>query len=163
MQIIIIQGHAVIFDDALPFGVDARKFSVSRNRNTHYVRIGRKYLHRVVMDAQPNQIIDHINGNGLDNRVKNLRLSSYQANRANCHTENSTSKFIGVSVASDRQRKKPFRVQAKLNGTKIHLGYFESEIDAAKAYDAYAIQTYGKSAALNFANRVPPPLIQKLV
>jgi HNH endonuclease len=147
------KSFAVIDDKDESLVIGCNWFSV-KNKNVFYARSGKKLLHRVILGAKAGQIVDHINGDGLDNRRSNLRITTHQGNKANSHHGKYTSKFIGVSKVEDVKRKKPFRVMAKKDGKKIHLGYFEYEIDAAKAYDIYAIEIYGDLAVTNFST--PP-------
>lgn len=113
------------------------------------------YLHRLVMERVlkrklgRNDIVDHINGNGLDDRRENLRLSSHSQNHANqkiC-TKKKYSKYRGVCWS---KRAKKWTSSICMNYKSIHLGCFISEKDAAKAYDVAAIEMFGKYAVLNF-------------
>lgn len=150
MQTLTIDEHQIFFDDEFANQIQGKNWSVIKVRNVFYARLGRTYMHRLVKDACRGQIVDHINGNGLDNRLENLRFTSAQGNRANTHHGEYSSKYVGVSVLSDVNRKKRFRVQAKVNGKKAHLGYFETEEAAARHYDQHARSTYGDTAILNF-------------
>ena len=106
-------------------------------------------MHRVIMKAKPNQIVDHRNGDGLDNQKHNLRKTNNQKNSFNrkSHT-GSSSKFKGVSYHKIRCR---WQANICINYKSIYLGLFDSEIDAAKAYDKAAKMHFGEFARLNFA------------
>lgn len=90
-------------------------------------------LHRYVMDAPPNSIVDHIHGEESknDNRKNNLRIGSRSQNAMNCGlSQNNTSGCTGVSW--DKNRKK-WIVGIKVNRKAIYLGGFENFEDAVKA------------------------------
>jgi hypothetical protein len=150
MKMLVVDGYDVLFDECLSDEILSKKWSVTKNKNVFYVRSGQTYMHRFVMSAKKGQMIDHINGNGLDNRLSNLRFSCHQANRANSHFGTYTSKYIGVSAVHSKTKTR-FRVQAKVCGKKMHLGYFDDEVAAAIRYDEHAKTTYGEKAILNFA------------
>jgi hypothetical protein len=146
---LLINGHNIFLDDDFYETIKDKKMSVSKNKNIYYLRSGKNYIHRLVIQAKPKEIVDHINGNGLDNRLENLRIASRQMNKVN--SKRRTSKYIGVSKNLDgKNRKKPFRVQISENGIKKTIGYFLTEEEAAKAYDLSAIKRFGASAILNF-------------
>ncbi len=89
--------------------------------------------------------VDHINGNGLDNRRCNLRQATNSLNQANKMKVRGTSQFKGV-----HGRMGKWTAQIKVQGRRRHLGSFGDEVDAAKAYDAAARESFGAFAALNF-------------
>ncbi len=107
------------------------------------------YMHRVIVGAsRPNDQVDHINHNGLDNRRDNLRLVTVQQNAMNrVSRKGSSSQFKGVSWDS-RERK--WKAATNYQRRTRSLGYFTSEVEAANAYDAAARELYGEYAYLNF-------------
>lgn len=115
-----------------------------RRKNRHVT------LHDVILWKPKGKklVTDHINGNCLDNRRKNLRICT---NTENCRNtkigKNNTSGFKGVSWAAERGA---WLVQIMVNRKKIWLGYFDNKVDAAKAYDKAAIKAFGDFAWLNF-------------
>lgn len=104
-------------------------------------------IHRLIMNAPKNMTVDHINGNGLDNRRNNLRLATRKENARNQKlNKKSTTGFKGVSF---HKRDKKYTAQIKLDKL-MHLGYFENPIEAAIAYDTAAKKYFGEFANLNF-------------
>lgn len=151
MEIQLKNGGVAIVDDEDGHLVFGKSWSSSINKNATYVRSGKTYLHRLIIDAKSGQIVDHINGNGLDNRKINLRITTHQGNKANSHHGAYNSKYIGVSRINDRPKSaNKFRVQVKINGKNVCLGRFQTDIEAAKAYDSFTKQRFGANAILNF-------------
>lgn len=91
--------------------------------------------------------VDHINGDGLDNRRCNLRIATRAENRRNSGPLGGQSRFIGVCPVS---RSSTWRAQIGHDGTTTHLGCFPSEEAAARAYDRAALAYFGEFARLNF-------------
>lgn len=88
----------------------------------------------------PENQIDHINHNGLDNRIFNLRETTQQENCKNTSiSKNNTSGYTGVSLFKDRNK---WQAYIMVDRKKIHLGYFEKKDDAALARKAAEIK-YG--------------------
>lgn len=93
-------------------------------------------------------LVDHVNGNGLDNRRENLRQATIAQNRHNSRPQaGSSSRFKGVCW--DRGVRK-WRAAIKVDGKQRYLGIYTSEEDAARAYDAAAREAFGEYAYLNF-------------
>ena len=136
------------------------KWYVQTNASTsyavRYVRVGisKKYalvwMHREVVPAPKGMFVDHINHIGLDNRRTNLRLATRRQNMYNRRKlrKNTTSLFKGVYWRSDT---KCWRANITVDGKRIRLGQFNSQIDAAKAYDDAARKHHGQFAVLNFS------------
>jgi hypothetical protein len=107
-----------------------------------------KEMHVVIMQPKPGEYVDHINGNGLDNRRTNLRLCTQQQNCRNSRPHrDGTSRFKGVSWF---KRDQCWRAYLVIDAKQKHLGYFADEVEAAKAYDAAAQINFGEFARLNF-------------
>lgn len=100
-------------------------------------------MHRIILNVPDNMQIDHINGNGLDNRRCNLRFCNHAQNQANSKTKN---RYKGV-----RCRKGTGSWEAYIgeNYKYIHLGTYGNKEDAAQAYNNAAIKTFGEFARLN--------------
>lgn len=90
----------------------------------------RKFLHKYLFDF-PSLFVDHINGNGLDNRRSNLRLATKSQNMQNQHgvRKNSTTRRRGVSF--DKKLNK-YRAYLDINKRRVHLGLFDSLEEADK-------------------------------
>ena len=105
-------------------------------------------LHRLIIDAPPGLLVDHQNGNPLDDRLANLRLATNAQNSCNRKKrKNTSSKYFGVSYINKFGK---WRVKIKKNGKEFHIGYFSDEIEAAHAYDEAAKKYHGIFAKLNF-------------
>jgi len=121
-----------------------------------YAINGRKpkmYMHRVIIGAKPGDYVDHINGNGLDNRKENLRICTTQQNRCNSPgLLNSSSIYKGVTW--NKQCRK-WQASIKVKSKNTHIGLFLNERDAAIAYDKVAAEKFGEFAWLNFPKEAP--------
>jgi len=108
-------------------------------------------MHRLVIHIPPSMYCDHINHNGLDNRKANLRPAIHTQNiwHRRKFKKHSRSKYKGVDWANDMKR---WRARIRVNGKRIYLGSFTSEIAAAHTYDSAARKHHGDFAALNFAD-----------
>ena len=115
-----------------------------------YINGRRTSLHRFLMAAGSGQIVDHEDRNGLNNQRGNLRFVSSSRNQANSAGKVSTriSSFKGVSRV---KRKNGFRWRAQiaLDGRDVHLGYYNTELAAAQAYDFAASWCFGRYARFN--------------
>ena len=104
-------------------------------------------MHRAVLKAANDMVVDHINHNGLDNRKANLRLATVAQNAWNAERPIGRSGYRGVSFDKRVGR---WRVAICCCGKRKQLGYFSDKHEAAKAYDRAAKKYYGEFASLNF-------------
>ena len=106
-------------------------------------------MHREIMKPIKGYCVDHKDGDGLNNKRDNLRIVTIAENNYNKSKSRRTlsSQYKGVSI--DKRTNK-WRVIIYYKYRKIHLGMFDDEIEAAKAYDEAAKELYGKYAKLNF-------------
>lgn len=110
-------------------------------------------MHRVILERVLNrklerhELVDHKNGDPLDNRRENLRLATPQQNTHNrgINPRNRCG-FKGVMWRKDRNK---WLAKITISGQFIHLGLFEDILDAAKAYNEAAIKYFGEFANLN--------------
>jgi hypothetical protein len=104
-------------------------------------------LHRFILGAQKGQIVDHINHDGLDNRKSNLRFGTKSQNTANQRLRtNNTTGFKGAYRWPGSNRwHSTIKVRQKL----IHLGNFDSAVEAARAYDRAALEHFAEFAMTN--------------
>jgi hypothetical protein len=111
-------------------------------------------LHREIANPAGKLLVDHRNGNTLDNRRDNLRLATQAQNAHNSRKRNiaCSSKFKGVSFHKSKYGGKHWQAYISIAGRRIHLGIYMTELEAAKAYDAAARKYHGEFARLNFPN-----------
>jgi hypothetical protein len=158
-RIPLTQGKFAIVDPDDYSLLSRYKWHASKNAGTFYAKRNAYStenastravcMHRRIMNAPDDFVIDHINYNGLDNRKANLRLATRTQN--NRHTRITinpgTSKYKGVSWY---KREKRWAVRITADGKTIPIGYFKNEIEAALAYDHAAKKYHREFAALNF-------------
>ena len=103
-------------------------------------------MHRVITGYP---LVDHINGDGLDNRRANLRAATATQNNQNRRPSLSRSGFKGVTKSS---KSNGWYARIRVNGKLIHLGCYPDPTSAARAYDAAALEHFGEFAWPNFRN-----------
>ena len=109
----------------------------------------RQYLHRLILNAPQGTEIDHINGNRLDNRRFNLRFATPGQNRRNKPKPiNNTTGFKGIKQTPNGKWIAKIGIPI---GKKKHLGTFNTDVEAAHAYDAAALIYHSEFAWLNFS------------
>jgi len=105
-------------------------------------------MHRLIMDPPRGYVVDHINGDGLDNRRANLRLATHAQNGRNRRKiKKGISKYKGVSWEESTGK---WRALIHVDRKKISLGCYKDEVTAAKVYDKAAKKYHGEFARLNF-------------
>jgi hypothetical protein len=107
-------------------------------------------IHRIILGLDDPLIkVDHKDGNGLNNMRSNLRIANESQNGANRRKEPSgirSSFFKGVSWCP---KTRAWRAGIQKNKQTIHLGSFNNERHAARAYNFAATALFGRFAKLN--------------
>jgi len=103
------------------------------------------YMHRMLMRPGKGYVVDHIDGNGLNNRRCNLRVCTPAQNLANKSPRGGSSSFAGVY-----RRKDKWVAHVTRRGKYHYVGVFDDEVAAAKARDRKAYELHGQYAYLNF-------------
>lgn len=147
------------------------KLSVREAQFRAYATSGcrRKSIHRVVMGAPKGMDVDHINGNGLDNRKENLRLCTRSQNMMNQRLKSHsvsgykgvqyeptrkhkyTSKKTGITTVKEYNMKLPYSAYlGDGKGGHITLGRYATGEEAARVRDKKALELHGEFVYLNF-------------
>ncbi len=153
-EIQLTQRKVTIVDDDDFYRVRGYRWCVdSKGYAVSYVDKKNVRLHRFILGVKdPKILIDHINGDGLDNRKANLRVATASQNHANAgKRKHNTSGFKGVHFTKRRAHlSAPWAAYLGALKKTRFLGYFETAILAAQAYDIAANSYYGEFARLNF-------------
>lgn len=155
-EIPLTQGKFAWVDDVDFERVNAHKWcACKRKRRFYAMRRIRKSeggwttqsLHQFLIPDVKS--IDHRDGDGLNNRKANLRVATDRQNSQAYRrkAKGKTSQYRGVCWREDHQK---WRVQISLNGNQLSIGCYDSEREAALAYDRAAQKLFGEFASLNF-------------
>lgn len=121
-------------------------------RTDHKVKPAAHYrLHREIMNAPAGMFVDHIDGDSLNNTRANLRVCTPRENARNRNPHPLGNGLRGfIRLPAYRSGGERYRALITLDGKTYNLGVFPSQIDAARAYDAKAVELHGEFATLNF-------------
>lgn len=105
------------------------------------------YMHRFIIGAKPGDIVDHADGDKLNNTRRNLRFCSARQNAENAAKKHNAfmSRFKGVT----RTPQGKWSTSIRCEGRHLLVGVYANEVAAARAYDAAAVQFQGEFARLN--------------
>lgn len=128
------------------------RIQATNGSNLYAVKCGSIYqdqfwLHHYIANFYKHDslVVDHINRNGLDNRKRNLRIATLSQNNSNRINASGNNKYRGVCKAG-----KKHLAFINVNNKRVEIGKFESEVEAAIAYDKKAIEIQGEFCVLNF-------------
>lgn len=126
-------GFAIVDECDSSLVLDRSWYSVN-SRGTKYAKTGKnERMHRIILGIYDSaKIVDHINGNGLDNRRSNLRIVDVSTNVANRQKSRAGNKCPGVYI-----RDKKWFARVTVNYKQHRLGFFESEMEAIAAVNAF--------------------------
>lgn len=157
-QILLVNKMVALVDDEDFESFSAKKwYSIKTDKHSIYAITkasshSMAYMHRTIMNAQKGQIVDHIDGDGLNNQRSNLRFATTSQNAQNMRVhKTSVSGYKGVTW---RKLDKLWYANIVINGKVLGLGNFKIKEDAAHAYNAAAIKHFGEFAHLN---KIPSP------
>ncbi len=155
IMIPLTQGKVAIVDD-IDADLVQYKWYARRGRKTFYAARGIWFEGKCIVERLHNVIgarlgiqgqVDHANNDGLDNRRSNLRSATQSQQQGNTLKRlNKSSKYKGVSRAVSINK---WLVGIRINKRWEHIGYFDEEIDAARAYDKKALEYFGEYARTN--------------
>lgn len=155
----LVNGHECLVDlEDIDIAM-ARRWMARADRGTHYAMASiyengdgtsrKTSLHREIMGAKKGEIVDHINGDGMDNRRSNLRIVSAHQNQHNRRGPNrdNTSGYMGVSFDSFAGK---YKASIRIDGKQVSLGRFDNPRHAALIRDMAALELHGDFAFTNF-------------
>ena len=137
---------AIVDDDDYDLVMRHKWHIMANSGDTHLYAATKLRMHRLIMDAPPGALVDHINGDTLDNRRSNLRLCTNAQNQQNSGSRGGSSKYKGVSY---NKRYNKWLAAFMFEGRHYYCGYWENEEDAARAVDKKRGEVCGDFASKN--------------
>lgn len=162
-EIPLTQGKVAIVDDEDYERLVVFKWQAAKDRHTkelYYAHRTKPYIsmHRLVLNAEKGQMIDHKDRNGLNNQKSNLRFCTMAQNQQNKKTVNKLG-FRGVKAERNGRYGAQIRIPSpdgQGHGKMTHLGTYDTPVEAARAYDAAALKYFGEFARPNFPLEAEP-------
>jgi hypothetical protein len=145
-------GSLAMVDDEDFQSLSQYSWSICKKGRTSYAirwnKGKRVRMHRDILQAKEGDIVDHKDGNGLNNTKGNIRLCSHTENMRNQFKRRVgvSSRFKGVSFHKTKNR---WESSIGINSKHVYLGRFNDENAAARAYNAAATKYFGEFAQLN--------------
>lgn len=149
--------HHLLVDDEDFEKVNKYKWHIDKSRNKIYATtaiynnkvLTNVRVYRIIL-GDSYKLIDHKDGNGLNNQKSNLRPCTHAQNMYNSGPKsNNTSGYKGVYYSKTRRGTKKYIAQIGINGKMKFIGCFYNPVDAAIAYNRVASELHGEFANLN--------------
>lgn len=157
-EIPLTKGHVALVDEADYERVSAlRWYAMNCHGRTLYAARGRVLrsdppkkvlMHRFILGVPAGMVIDHINGNGLDNRRANLRVCSHLENCGNGPARGTSSGHKNISYRPQHKRK-PYVVQITRDGKNHYCGSFADLHSAVAARNTAVVRIWGEFARID--------------
>ena len=144
--IVLTKGQVTYVDDEDYEMLKQKTWCVS-DGYAYNAQLGR--MHRFLLSAPKGVMVDHRNGDKLDNRKENLRLCSNSQNQANRQVFRGVSPFKGVCWQQRPNGTGAWKAQLIVEGSVVYLGVFKTDLGAASAYNDAALKHFGEFAHLN--------------
>lgn len=140
--------YVVITDDDIDRKL-IKRLNIIKNDDQDYpyaMCADQRLLHRVLLNAPPDMLVDHKNKNTLDNRMENIRIVTHAQNTwKRTKNRTNTTGYVGVTAVRGG-----FVAGISCQNRRINLGRFATAKEAALAYDAKCLELRGEFAVLNF-------------
>jgi hypothetical protein len=155
VELVLLRGEICLIDEA-DFSLihrqnwykDSGGYAASWDKDTKTTLL----MHRIILNVPKGLLTDHRDRNRLNNQRYNLRIATQCVNQGNAwwNSPTKTSQFKGVHFCS-RRKKWCASIRRTFDGvrTRTNLGRFDSETEAARAYNAAALEHFGEGAWLN--------------
>lgn len=155
MKLISSNGYEYQIDECHSHLVEGKSWCVAKAHKGKYkyvvnvvLKRGKAktiYLHRLIALAKPGELVDHRNGDTLDNRSENLRLTTNRLNQGNQRRVRGKVELKGVTLERGK-----YRARIRCGGKKLSLGNYATKEEAAKAYAIAAKSVFGEYGYSNF-------------
>jgi len=145
-EIKLTKNKVAIVDDEDFKYLNYLKWHTLTVKDLHYAvaKSGKLLMHRIIMNPNKGQCVDHINGNSLDNRKSNLRLCSHSENMRNRKQKTKNkSGYKGIYPSG-----KKWRTYIQIDKKNTYIGTYDNIKDAINAYNEASIKYFGKFANL---------------
>ena len=142
VKLITVKGEEILIDridyDKIKeyyWSINSQGYAISVINGKH------KRIHLMILDKPNGFVVDHINGNNLDNRRSNLRICTYKENARNVRvSKNSKTGYLGISLTKFGR----YRARITVDGKEVRLGNYENLEDAIKARKEAEIKYFGE-------------------
>lgn len=136
----LTQGYSTLVDDEDFERLSLWRWKVLKSKDKRYACRSKRtptgsatiLMHKEILSTRPGMLVDHRDGNGLNNQRYNLREADRTQNMANSSASRGTSRYRGVSYSTKRNK---WVAQIKHQGIHYFLGRFQTEDEARQVFD----------------------------